>query len=270
MMELYVRENGRPRDIRVVGSEAALSLQAAALDIAAAMRFDPARSDGGKVEQLVRFPLHFSTACGEAPAIVRRGDPTRAAEGLDLKEIDVLAESPTSTGMLLVSVDTLGIPEDVEIVDSTGSVEADSFLVRLTLDSRFDPVRWRGSKVAGRFRTLLHPTLTPDMPRPGESRQCRSPTPPRLINRGRMVAGIRTVARFARRIGAREARQGAARLYIGVDGRVEKVHLVQSTCWAELDERLQEEYRRAEFEPSKCAGQPVPGWVMLPVHLSFK
>ncbi|MFW6089610.1 MAG: TonB family protein [Gemmatimonadota bacterium] len=269
MLELYVREDGRPRDIRVVEPLAALSLQAVALEIAAAMRFDPARRDGEKVEQLVRFPIQFTTSCGTAPETVRRGDQGKAAEGLDLKAIDALAESPTSTGMLLVSIDTLGAPEEVEIIDSTGSAEADTFLVRLTLDSRFDPIRWRGNRVPGRFRTLAHPTLAPNMPRPEDSARCRTRTPLRLINRGRMVAGFRTIARFASQIGARDTREAAAQLYVGADGRVEKVHMVRSTCWAELDERLQAEYRRAEFEPHQCDGRPIPGWVRLPVHLDL-
>lgn len=103
MIELIVGTNGKPREITIARGSGTAALDEAALEIAKKMRFDAARRDGEKVDQLVRLPLSFQTACGQERRQILEPDRVAAVAGLNASLIDIYAESPTSTALLEVA-----------------------------------------------------------------------------------------------------------------------------------------------------------------------
>lgn len=268
MIELLVGTNGKPREIRIARGSGTLVLDAAALKIAREIRFDAARQDGEKVEQLVKFPLSFQTACGRSRTMIFEPDRIAAATGLNTSLIDIYAEKPTSTALLEVAIDTVGTPTSARIVDSTGLPDADTLVTRLAMSSRYIPVRWDGQAVPSRFRTVVAPNLVPLTLFSDDHAACGNGTEPRLLNGSALARKLQPMARSLSDAGSQVTQNATGQLFVGTDGRVQKVHIAVSSCWADLDRRISDVLETARYEAATCDnGEPLGVWVYQPVEL---
>ncbi|MGD8495891.1 MAG: TonB family protein, partial [Gemmatimonadales bacterium] len=140
VVEMMVRDNGKPAQIRLSQRSGSTALDHAALDLARDMRFDPARSGGEKVDQKVRLPLAFESSCGLAPERTKQPETTELLDGLDIVAIQQLSMSPPGAVLVDVHVDTAGRPTEVGVLQSSGVVDADSLAVRTIRNSRYEPL----------------------------------------------------------------------------------------------------------------------------------
>jgi TonB family protein len=185
-------------------------------------------------------------------------------DGLDVVAINQLSMNPPGAVLVDVHVDAAGQPTEVDVLQSSGVIDADSLAVRAIKNSRYEPLSWDGDAVAGRFRDVVFPRLGgPANP----ADQCTY-TPPVIKNADFLRRALRMVINGALDTGRPVTRKATALLWVRPDGRVGRAYITGSSCWDEMDSYLVSIWMAVEFEPATCRGEPIGIYTILPFELT--
>lgn len=148
LVRVLVDRQGRPAQVEVVRSSSFPPMDSAALRVAAAMRFLPARQGASAVATWVQLPVAFTPGLPEGEkATVPRGSKVSAPKLANREEIQqVLRQHCTSEeargrGTVRVFVGGDGTPKAAELTEPSGNAAVDRAMTHAALVLRFEPAR---------------------------------------------------------------------------------------------------------------------------------
>jgi TonB family protein len=142
-VRLYIDETGAVRTRRIERSSALAELDSAALKVADAMRFSPARNGDQPTHLWVTIPVTFRI---DLPPVPTPATPPRTRNLYDVElalgnmlEDRVMKDDRPPVVAIYVTKD--GMPEVVELREPSGDHNMDAAAIRSALTARFDPAR---------------------------------------------------------------------------------------------------------------------------------
>jgi TonB family protein len=275
---LYVDTMGYPSRIQIRTGTGDSGLDSAAVHVARAMEFEPARRDGRVVPAWVEQPLVFVPAPPSPPAVRGRVEPRLLNDVSIVEELRTTHRGLTGWAQVWVRITTGG-----QVEDARALAVSDPRLGRpaRTIAQRFRfsaarPVLEGGATgdaiaTAAQYRIVFGPDGTvraeiPDLDTADPiALRAANPydSPPRLHDPDQARA---TLVRALEEAG-RSAAAPRAVLWIFVDatGTPVVVHTRASTGDPRLDAALADAARGLAFDPAESQGVAVGAWLVLPI-----